>query len=114
MTYAYDAQARLATVTDKMGNAAGQNPLRQQLHDAYDGATRHQTTITAPDGRVRVANIYDSQRRVYQQRDGLNARTKPSRHRMGLRLFDHSRADESGRSLRHKSWVSRERNLRYC
>jgi len=51
MTYAYDAQARLATVTDKMGNAAGQNPLRHQLHNAYDGATRHQTTITAPDGR---------------------------------------------------------------
>ena len=64
MTYAYDAQARLATVTDKMGNAAGQNPLRQQLHDAYDGATRHQTTITAPDGRVRVPNTYDSQGRL--------------------------------------------------
>jgi hypothetical protein len=73
MSYAYDAQARLATVTDKMGNAAGQNSLRHQLHDAYDGATRHQTTITAPDGRVRVANTYDSQGRVYQQRDGLNA-----------------------------------------
>ena len=98
MTYAYDAQARLATVTDKMGNAAGQNPLRQQLHDAYDGATRHQTTITAPDGRVRVANTYDSQGRVYQQRDGLNRLTNPSRHRWGLWLFDHSRAARTQKS----------------
>jgi len=56
MTYAYDAQARLATVTDKMGNAAGQNPLLHQGHYAYDGASRHLTAITDPDGRVRVAN----------------------------------------------------------
>jgi RHS repeat-associated protein len=71
VTYAYDGVGRLITVTDKIGNAAGQNPALHQWHYAYDGSTRHLTTITDPDGRVRVTNAYDSQGRVYQQRDGL-------------------------------------------
>lgn len=75
VTYAYDSNGRLATITDKIGNAAGQNPLLHQWHYGYDGTTQHLTTITDPDGRVIVTNTYDSQGRVYQQRDGLSAVT---------------------------------------
>jgi RHS repeat-associated protein len=71
VSYAYDGVGRLITATDKIGNAAGQNPALHQWHYAYDGSTRHLTTITDPDGRVRVTNAYDSQGRVYEQRDGL-------------------------------------------
>jgi RHS repeat-associated protein len=72
-TYAYDASGRLATVTDKLGNALGQTPSAHQWRYAYDGSTHHVATITDPDGRVRVTNIYDVQGRVSQQRDGLGA-----------------------------------------
>src|SRR5439155_11425535 len=75
VTYAYDANGRLATVTDKIGNAAGQDPALHRWQYGYDGTTRHLTTITDPDGRVRVTNHYDSAGRVDQQRDGKNALT---------------------------------------
>ena len=71
VTYAYDGVGRLITVTDKIGNAAGQNPALHQWHYGYDGGSRHLKTITDPDGRVRVTNTYDSQGRVWEQRDGL-------------------------------------------
>ena len=70
VTYDYDGAGRLSTVTDKIGNAIGQNPLLHQWRYGYDGATRHLRTITDPDGRVRVTNTYDAQGRVYEQRDG--------------------------------------------
>lgn len=76
VTYAYDASGRLTTVTDKIGNAPGQDPSLHRWSYAYDGTSRHITTITDPDGRVRVTNTYDAQGRVYQQRDGLNALTQ--------------------------------------
>ena len=76
VTYAYDASGRLATVTDRIGNAVGEDPTAHQWKYAYDGTTQHITTTTDPDGRVRVRNTYDSQSRVYQQRDGLNALTQ--------------------------------------
>ncbi len=78
VTYAYDASGRLATVTDKIGNTAGQTPAQHQWKYAYDGTSRHLTTITDPDGRVRVANTYDASGRVVQQRDGLGALTTMS------------------------------------
>ncbi len=74
VTYAYDASGRLVTVTDKIGNGAGPAAAHQWKY-AYDAATRHITTITDPDGRVRVTNTYDTQGRVVQQRDGLGALT---------------------------------------
>jgi RHS repeat-associated protein len=76
VTYTYDASGRLSTVTDNIGNAVGQNPALHRWTYGYDGSSRHITTITDPDGRVRVTNIYDSQGRVYQQRDGLSALTQ--------------------------------------
>jgi len=78
VTYAYDASGRLSTVTDKIGNAAGQDPAQHRWTYGYDGTTRHITTVTDPDGRVRVTNTYDSQGRVTQQRDGLSALTQMS------------------------------------
>jgi RHS repeat-associated protein len=76
VTYAYDGVGRLIIVTDKIGNAAGQNPALHQWHYAYDEGSRHLKTITDPDGRVRVTNHYDSQGRVWEQLDGmLNATT---------------------------------------
>ena len=71
VTYAYDGSGRLITVTDKIGNAPGQTPTDHQWRYAYDGTTRHITTVTDPDGRVLVTNSYDPQGRVYEQRDGL-------------------------------------------
>ncbi len=71
VTYAFDGNGRLVTVTDKIGNTTGQTPANHQWHYAYDGTSRHLTTITDPDGRVRVTNTYDSQGRVYEQRDGM-------------------------------------------
>ncbi|HET7699857.1 MAG TPA: DUF6531 domain-containing protein [Candidatus Limnocylindria bacterium] len=76
VTYAYDAAGRLQTVTDKIGNAPGQDPVQHRWTYGYDGTTRHLTTITDPDGRVRVTNTYDGQGRVSQQRDALNALTQ--------------------------------------
>ncbi|MEK7426601.1 MAG: hypothetical protein AAB131_22495, partial [Actinomycetota bacterium] len=76
MTYLYDGSGRLATVTDKIGNATGQDPTQHRWTYAYDGVTRHISTITDPDGRVRVTNTYDAQGRGYQQRDGLGALTQ--------------------------------------
>lgn len=73
-TYAYDTSGRLSTVVDKIGNGPGPAAQHQWTY-AYDGTTVHLTTITDPDGRVRVTNTYDSQGRVYQQRDGKNALT---------------------------------------
>jgi len=78
VTYAFDANGRLSTVTDKIGNATGQNPALHRWTYGYDGTTRHIRTITDPDGRVRVTNTYDSQGRVFQQRDALNALTQIS------------------------------------
>ena len=78
VTYAFDASGRLSTVTDKIGNATGQNPALHRWTYGYDGTTRHITTITDSDGRVRVTNTYDSQGRVFQQRDALNALTQIS------------------------------------
>ena len=80
VTYGYDGAGRLSTVTDKIGNTVGQNPLLHQWHYGYDGSTRHLTTITDPDGRVGVTNTYDTQGRVYEQRDGM----------MNLTTFDFS------------------------
>jgi RHS repeat-associated protein len=71
VTYGYDGSGRLITVTDKIGNTAGQNPFDHQWHYGYDGTSRHLTTITDPDGRVQVTNTYDGQGRVYEQRDGM-------------------------------------------
>jgi RHS repeat-associated protein len=70
--YGYDTANRLTTVTDKIGNAMGQNPALHRWQYGYDGTSRHLTTITDPDARVRVTNTYDTQGRVYQQRDGLS------------------------------------------
>jgi RHS repeat-associated protein len=75
VTYAYDTNGRLATVTDRIGNANGQVPTQHQWKYAYDGTTQHLTTITDPDGRVRITNTYDSSGRVYQRRDGLSQLT---------------------------------------
>lgn len=72
-TYGYDASGRLTTVTDSIGNAAGADPALHQWRYGYDGATRHITTVTDPDGRVRVTNTYDAQGRVASQRDGQGA-----------------------------------------
>ncbi|MBI2773136.1 MAG: RHS repeat-associated core domain-containing protein [Chloroflexi bacterium] len=76
VSYAYDAQGRLSTVTDRIGNQAGQDPLQHRWTYAYDGGTQRITTITDPDGRVIVTNTYDGQGRVTQQRDGLSALTQ--------------------------------------
>jgi RHS repeat-associated protein len=78
VTYAYDANGRLASVTDMLGNAAGQDPTKHRWTHAYEGTTSHIASITDPDGRVRVANSYDEQGRVIQQRDGLGALTTMS------------------------------------
>jgi RHS repeat-associated protein len=74
VTYGYDSNGRLATVTDKIGNGVGPASAHRWLY-AYDGSTLHLTTITDPDGHVRVTNTYDAQGRVYQQRDGLSKLT---------------------------------------
>jgi RHS repeat-associated protein len=76
VTYGYDANGRLSTVTDKIGNAPGQNPALHRWTYGYDGTTRHIATITDPDGRVRVTNAYDAQGRVHEQRDALNKLTR--------------------------------------
>lgn len=73
-TYTYDTNGRLSTVVDRIGNGPGPAAQHRWTY-GYDGATVHLTTITDPDGRVRVTNTYDSQGRVYQQRDGKNALT---------------------------------------
>ena len=76
VTYSYDPSGRLATVTDKIGNAAGQNPALHRWVYGYDGSSKHLTTITDPDGRVRVTNAFDSLGRVYQQLDGKSKLTQ--------------------------------------
>ena len=76
VTYGYDSAGRLTTVTDKIGNSAGQNPALHRWVYGYDGSSKHLTTITDPDGRVRVTNAYDSLGRVYQQLDGKNKLTQ--------------------------------------
>jgi RHS repeat-associated protein len=74
-TYAYDSSGRLVTVTDAIGNTSGQTPSQHQWRYAYDGATARMTTLTDPDGRVRLQNTYDALGRVTEQRDGLNNAT---------------------------------------
>lgn len=72
LTYTYDANGRLATVTDMIGNATGQNPLLHRWQYAYEGTTSRLTTITDPDGRLAVQNVYREDGRLREQRDGLN------------------------------------------
>ncbi len=76
VTYGYDSAGRLTTVTDKIGNVAGQDPALHRWVYGYDGGSKHLTTITDPDGRVRVTNAYDSLGRVYQQLDGKGKLTQ--------------------------------------
>ncbi len=75
VTYGYDATGRLTAVTDKIGNSAGQDPAQHRWTYAYDGTTHRLTTITDPDGRLRVTNTYDTNGRVIQRRDGMSALT---------------------------------------
>jgi RHS repeat-associated protein len=42
---------------------------------AYDGSSRHITSVTDPDGRVVVTNTYDAVGRLATQKDGLNKQT---------------------------------------
>ena len=72
VTYAYDASGRLATVVDKIGNTAGQDPNLHSWRYGYDGTTRHLTSITDPDGRSSLRNTYDANGRIVGQRDGLD------------------------------------------
>jgi RHS repeat-associated protein len=72
VTYAYDSSGRLVTVVDKIGNTAGQDPNLHKWQYAYDGTTRHISTITNPDARVIVRNTYDVQGRLTAARDGLD------------------------------------------
>jgi RHS repeat-associated protein len=71
VTYAYDPSGRLTTVVDKIGNTAGQDPILHKWQYAYDGTTRHISTITNPDAKVVVRNTYDIQGRLTAARDGL-------------------------------------------
>lgn len=75
VTYSYDGSGRLASVVDKIGNAPGEDPAAHRWQYAYDGTTQHLTTIADPDGRIRVTNTYDTQGRVFEQRDALGALT---------------------------------------
>ena len=75
VTYTYDTTGRLITVTDKIGNTTGQDPNLHRWTYGYDGTTHRLTTITDPDGRVRISNTYDTSGRVIQQRDALQKLT---------------------------------------
>jgi len=75
VTYSYDASARLTAVVDKLGNTAGQNPSQHTWQYGYEPVGQHITTITDPDGRVRVTNTYDSAGRLFTQKDGLQKQT---------------------------------------
>jgi RHS repeat-associated protein len=60
VTYAYDADDRLATVTDRAGKLTTYG---------YDGTTHRLTTITDANGNVQVSNTYDAAGRVVRQQD---------------------------------------------
>ena len=70
VTYGYDQNGRLNRVVDKIGNAAGQDPLLHTWHYLYDQQTQHIATVVDPDGRTRVANTYNSEGRLATQKDG--------------------------------------------
>ncbi|TMC51661.1 MAG: RHS repeat protein, partial [Chloroflexi bacterium] len=72
VAYDYDQNGRLTRVVDKIGNAAGQNPILHSWHYAYDAQTQHITTVLDPDGRYRVTNTYNSEGRLATQKDGAN------------------------------------------
>lgn len=75
ISYAYDSSGRLASVVDRIGNTAGQDPNLHTWRYAYDGASRHLATITDPDGRIVVTNAYDSLGRLSRQTDGASKTT---------------------------------------
>jgi RHS repeat-associated protein len=70
VTYGYDQNGRLTRVVDKIGNAAGQDPLLHTWHYVYEYQTQHISAVIDPDGRVRVANTYNSEGRLATQKDG--------------------------------------------
>ena len=71
VSYGYDQNGRLTRVVDKIGNAAGQDPLLHSWHYAYDAQTQHITTVVDPDSRFRVTNTYNSEGRLATQKDGV-------------------------------------------
>ncbi|HEV8656774.1 MAG TPA: glycohydrolase toxin TNT-related protein [Candidatus Limnocylindria bacterium] len=71
VSYGYDGSGRLATVTDMLGNTAGQDPNLHKWTYGYDGVSRHIATVTDPDGRVRVTNTFDGLGRLDTQKDGM-------------------------------------------
>jgi RHS repeat-associated protein len=71
VAYRYDDAGRLTGVVDMLGNAPGQDPGLHTWTYAYDGGSNHISSITDPDGRVAVANTYDSLGRLDTQKDGL-------------------------------------------
>src|SRR5438093_12435979 len=70
VTYGYDQLGRLTRVVDKIGNAAGQDPILHSWHYGYDGQTPHIVSLIDPDGRTRVTNTYNSEGRLATQKDG--------------------------------------------
>lgn len=71
VTYGYDQNGRLTRVVDKLGNAAGQEPILHSWHYAYDAQSQHITTVVDPDSRFRVTNTYNSEGRLATQKDGV-------------------------------------------
>jgi len=71
VSYGYDQIGRLTSVVDKVGNAAGQNPLLHKWHYGYGDASAHITAVIDPDGRARVTNTYNSDGRLVSQKDGM-------------------------------------------
>ncbi|MDQ5826392.1 MAG: DUF6531 domain-containing protein [Chloroflexota bacterium] len=60
VTYGYDSQGRLASVTDREGKVTTYG---------YDGASHRLVSITDANGHVAVTNTYDSESRVATQKD---------------------------------------------
>ncbi|MEK6225545.1 MAG: RHS repeat-associated core domain-containing protein [Chloroflexota bacterium] len=70
VTYGYDQNGRLTRVVDKIGNAAGQDPLLHTWHYIYEYQSQHISAVIDPDSRVRVTNTYNSEGRLATQKDG--------------------------------------------
>jgi RHS repeat-associated protein len=75
VTYGYDQNGRLTRVVDKIGSAAGQDPVLHSWHYAYDAQTQHITTVVDPDSRFRVTNTYNGEGRLATQKDGVGNTT---------------------------------------
>jgi len=71
VTYSYDQNGRLTGVVDKLGNAAGQDPILHKWHYTYDAQTQHIASVIDPDSRTRVTNTYNSEGRLATQKDGV-------------------------------------------